>query len=127
MAVPSDPRVIIGSPDDAFRRRVKEALTGLRWPAIEALSGADALNKLDSLAGIEAIVFDTCLPDLDVDDIDLSLRAHWERLDVLFVNFEAEEPCWSNRDTVHARSRELAWHLGRSHNALQAPPTVPKA
>ena len=109
----ADPQVIVASPDDIFREHVGRALLAMRWPSVEALGGADALNKLNSLAGIETVIFDRHLPDLDVDDLDVSLRAHYANLDVLLVDLRAEEACSTNRALIHPRTKELAWQLGR--------------
>ena len=116
----ADPQVIIASPDVRFRERIGGALSAMRWPSVEALGGADALNKLDSLAGIETVVFDRSLPDLDVDDLDVSLRARRSNLDVLLVDLAAEESCYSNRTLIHPRSKELTWQLGRSAHVIQS-------
>src|SRR3954471_17531171 len=119
MSFTSDPRVILTSPDDQFRLHVSRTLAAMRWPCVEAIGGADALIKLDSLAGIETVIFDRCLPDLDVDDLDVSLRAHHSTLDVLLVVLESDEACRSNRGLLHPRSKELVWQLGRDREAAR--------
>ncbi len=97
----------------------------MRWPSLEATGGADALIKLDSLAGIEAVVLDRNLRDLDVDDLDISLRAHRKNLDVLLVDLNDGEICRSNRALVHPRSKELIWQLGRVEVTEEEP--LPRA
>src|SRR5438874_11857269 len=100
----ADPQVIVASPSTALREKIGNALATMRWPSVEATGGADALNKLDSLAGIEAIILDSRLPDLDADDLDVSLRARRNNLDVLLMDADAEEACRSNRALIHHRS-----------------------
>lgn len=123
----SDPQIIIASPDAAFREHLNKAVQAMRWPSLEASGGADALIKLDSLAGIEAIVLDRCLGDLDVDDIDMSLRAHHKDLDVLMVDLNGGEICRSNRALVHPRSKELIWQLGRVESSEASEESLPRA
>ena len=91
----------------------------MRWPSVEAQGGADALNRLETVPGLEAVVLDHWLPDLDVDDLELSLRAHHPSLDVLLVNMGADDICRSNRVLAHARSRELTWQLCRAEMAFR--------
>lgn len=58
---------VLASADISFRKRVKEVLTGLRWHVIEAGGGAEALARLDA-APSEALILDSWLPDLEVEE-----------------------------------------------------------
>src|SRR5271154_7258284 len=58
---------IVTSADLSFRQRVKETLTGLHWKVREAVGGAEAMAHLDS-APAEAVILDSWLPDLEVEE-----------------------------------------------------------
>ncbi len=66
---------ILASADLAFRQRVRDALTELRWQVREAGGGAETLACLDA-APAEAVVLDSWLPDLEVREF----VAEFERL-----------------------------------------------
>jgi DNA-binding NtrC family response regulator len=56
---------ILASADIAFRRRVRDALTELRWQVREAAGGAEALACIET-SPAEAVVLDSWLPDLEI-------------------------------------------------------------
>ncbi len=58
---------VLASADLSFRQRVKEALTGLHWKVREAAGGAEAMAHLDT-APAEAVILDSWLPDLEVQE-----------------------------------------------------------
>jgi DNA-binding NtrC family response regulator len=66
---------VLVSADVSFRRRIREALTDLRWQVREAGGGAETLACLDS-APAEAVVLDSWLPDLEIREF----VAEFERL-----------------------------------------------
>jgi len=66
---------ILASADLSFRQRVRDALTELRWQVREAGGGAEALAYLEA-APAEAVVLDSWLPDLEVQEF----VAEFERL-----------------------------------------------
>jgi DNA-binding NtrC family response regulator len=66
---------ILASADLSFRQRVKETLTGLHWQVREAAGGAEALAHLDT-ALAEAVILDSWLPDLEIQEF----IAEFERL-----------------------------------------------
>lgn len=66
---------VLTSADVSFRRRVRDALTELRWQVREASGGAETLACLDA-APAEAVVLDSWLPDLEVHEF----VAEFERL-----------------------------------------------
>ncbi len=67
--------VILASADLSFRQRVRDALTELRWQVREAGGGAETLACLEA-APAEAVVLDSWLPDLEVQEF----VAEFERL-----------------------------------------------
>src|SRR5437868_15222741 len=70
----AQPKVIIASPNADFRSHIHKILKAMHWPAEEAMGGADALNKIEGKPEIEAVLLDHWLPDLDVGDLEHSLR-----------------------------------------------------
>ncbi len=66
---------ILASPDLSFRQRMRDALTELRWQVREAGGGAETLACLET-APAEAVVLDSWLPDLEVQEF----IAEFERL-----------------------------------------------
>ena len=66
---------VLASADIAFRRRVREVLTDLRWQVREAAGGAETLACLDA-SPAEAVVLDSWLPDLEIREF----IAEFERL-----------------------------------------------
>jgi DNA-binding NtrC family response regulator len=105
------PKVIIASTNADFRSHIHKILKAMHWPAEEAMGGADALNKIEGKPEIEAVLLDHWLPDLDVSDLEHSLRTRYPALDVVLVDMEASEPSHSNRAAVHPRTEELFWAL----------------
>ena len=66
---------VLVSSDLSFRKRVREALTDLRWQVREAEGGAETLACLDD-SPAETVVLDSWLPDLEVREF----VAEFERL-----------------------------------------------
>ncbi|MCU1312088.1 MAG: sigma-54 dependent DNA-binding response regulator [Candidatus Angelobacter sp.] len=123
----AQPKVIIASPNADFRSQIHKILKEMHWPAEEAFGGADALNKIEGKPEIEAVLLDHWLPDLDVADLEHSLRTRYPALDVVLVDMDAPEPSHSNRAAVHSRTEELFWALRKkgavrvSENAVKIP------
>jgi DNA-binding NtrC family response regulator len=74
--------VILASSDASFRRRVSEVLTGLRWQVHEAEGGAQAWAEASAVVP-EAIIVDSWLPDLDVEEFLSEFRASFPEVDVV--------------------------------------------
>ncbi|HSY01945.1 MAG TPA: sigma-54 dependent transcriptional regulator [Acidobacteriaceae bacterium] len=66
---------ILASADLSFRRRVRDALSELRWQVREAAGGAETLACLDA-SPAETVVLDSWLPDLEIREF----VAEFERL-----------------------------------------------
>lgn len=77
--------VVLASADASFRQRVRETLTSLRWQVHEAGGGAEALAHLDEVAA-EAMLLDSWLPDLEVDELAMRVRTAYPWLDLLGVD-----------------------------------------
>jgi DNA-binding NtrC family response regulator len=122
--MPIGSKVIIASPNADFRSQIHKMLVAMHWPAEEAMGGADALNKIEGRRDLEAVLLDHWLPDLDVSDLEHSLRVRYPAIDVVLVDLESTEPSHSNRAPVHARTEELFWAL-RKRSIYRRPSPTP--
>jgi len=73
---------LIASSDRSFRQRLAETLTGLRWHVREAEGGADAWTQAQTTAP-EAMIVDTWLPDLDLDEFMRDFRESFPHVDLI--------------------------------------------
>jgi DNA-binding NtrC family response regulator len=97
LAAASATRVaVLASADISFRRRVKDVLSGLRWQVTEAGGGAEALARLDA-APTEALILDSWLPDLEIQDFVAEFSRLHPDVDLVTVDQCAD-------DRVGARS-----------------------
>src|SRR5277367_4354422 len=76
---------IVTSADLSFRQRVKETLTGLHWKVREAAGGAEAMAHLDS-APAEAMILDSWLPDLEVQEFIAEFERLYPSVDLVTVD-----------------------------------------
>ena len=76
---------IVTSADLSFRERVKETLTGLHWKVREAAGGAEAMAHLDS-APAEAMILDSWLPDLEVQEFIAEFERLYPSVDLVTVD-----------------------------------------
>lgn len=76
---------VLASSDLSFRQRVRETLTGLRWEIREASGGAEALAFLDA-APTEALILDSWLPDLEIQEFVTEFRRHHPDVDLITVD-----------------------------------------
>ena len=58
---------LVSSADSSFRQRLTQTLSGLRWQVREADGGAQAWAEAETSAP-EALIVDSWLPDLDLDE-----------------------------------------------------------
>jgi len=86
--VPSGPvrtrsrTALVTSADPCFRQRVSHVLTGLRWLVREVGGGAQAWAEAD-IAAPEAVIVDSWLPDLDLEEFVRDFRAAFPASDVV--------------------------------------------
>ena len=73
---------LVTSADAAFRQRVSEVLTSLRWQVREAEGGAQAWAEA-GFAVPEAVIVDSWLPDLDLEEFLKDFRAAFPAADVV--------------------------------------------
>src|ERR1700740_3721322 len=76
---------VLASADLSFRQRVKETLTGLHWKIREAAGGAEAMAHLDA-APAEAVILDSWLPDLEVEEFVAEFEKLYPSVDLLTVD-----------------------------------------
>jgi DNA-binding NtrC family response regulator len=102
---------ILASADLSFRQRVRDALTELRWQVREAGGGAETLACLDA-APAEAVVLDSWLPDLQVQEF----VAEFERLHPQ-VDLVMADASGSARGARSPRRNEVLHALRRAQAA----------
>jgi DNA-binding NtrC family response regulator len=76
---------VVASADLSFRQRVKETLTGLHWKVQEASGGAEAMAHLDE-APAEAVILDSWLPDLEVQEFIAEFERLYPSVDLVTVD-----------------------------------------
>jgi DNA-binding NtrC family response regulator len=74
--------VLVTSADGSFRRRVSQVLSGLRWQIREAEGGAAAWSEAESAAP-EAVIVDSWLPDLDLDEFVKEFCGNFPQVDLI--------------------------------------------
>ena len=113
---------LVASADRSFRQRLNEILTGLRWQVREAEGGAQAWAEAQAVAP-EAIIVDSWLPDLDLDEFLTDFRAFYPEVDLVTAGGSSpqESPRGPHR-------QELLYALRRSQDtdtaAWNAAPTL---
>jgi DNA-binding NtrC family response regulator len=82
--------VVLASADAHFRSRLRQQLTAMRWQVREAGGGAEAIMQLEEECA-EAMVLDSALPDLEVDEFARQMRNRHPVMDLLRVDEGVEE------------------------------------
>ena len=96
LPTPAAPRLrprtaLLASSDTSFLERLNHTLTGLRWQVREAQTGAQAWVEAQSSAP-EAVIVDSWLPDLDLDEFLRDFRASFPKVDLVTAsNGELQE------------------------------------
>jgi DNA-binding NtrC family response regulator len=73
--------VLIASADLSFRQKIRDILEGLRWQVQQAAGGAEALVYLGE-NDCSALILDSWLPDLDVNEVISECRRRYPRTDL---------------------------------------------
>jgi DNA-binding NtrC family response regulator len=81
--------VLVASADRSFRQRISETLTGLRWQVREAEGGAQAWSESEAAAP-EAIIVDSWLPDLELNEFVKEFRGSFPNVDVVAADGETD-------------------------------------
>ncbi len=76
---------LLASSDSSFRQRLNATLTGLRWQVREAETGARAWAEAETCVP-EAVIIDSWLPDLDVEEFLRDFRHSFPQADVIDAN-----------------------------------------
>src|SRR5579863_2919940 len=117
--LPASPRTrprtaLVASADRSFRQRLSEILTGLRWQVRESEGGAQAWGEAE-LAPPEAVIVDSWLPDLDLQEFLSDFRERFPDVDLVTAggNSASESPRGPYR-------QELLYALRRSQESDSA-------
>jgi len=102
---------LVASADRSFRQRLSEILAGLRWQVREAEGGAEAWAEA-SLTPPEAVIVDSWLPDLDLDEFLRDFRDQFPEVDLLTTG--GSSPQESPRGPYR---QELLYALRRSQDS----------
>lgn len=100
---------VLVSADAAFRERMRSALAELRWQVRETAGGAETLACLED-APAEAVVLDSWLPDLEIQEFVAEFRKAHPETDLIMV--DASSPAAS--ETRGPRRNEVLHALRRA-------------
>ncbi len=105
---------LVASADRSFRQRLAEILIGLRWQVRESEGGAQAWSEAES-ATPEAVIVDSWLPDLDLQEFLADFRQRFPEVDLVTAggSTAAESPRGPYR-------QELLYALRRSQDTDSA-------
>lgn len=101
---------ILASADLSFRQRVKETLTGLHWKVREAVGGAEAMAHLDDVLA-EAVILDSWLPDLEVQEFIVEFERLYPSVDLVTV-----DGVNASKTSRSPRRNEILYALRRSQD-----------
>jgi transcriptional regulator with GAF, ATPase, and Fis domain len=87
-AKPNQVRILVASADPVFRKLFKQDSFGAHEIVEEAVSGAHALSKLESIA-VDVLVLDRHLPDLNSQEVAELARRRFAGLEVRLVDSQA--------------------------------------
>ena len=101
---------LVASADGSFRDRLSRTLTGLRWQVREAASGAQAWSEAETAAP-EAVILDSWLPDLDLNEFVIDFRGRFPQTDLITAGGSED------RESIRGPHRqELLYALRRSQD-----------
>ena len=83
---------LVASADRSFRQRITEVLSGLRWQVREAEGGAQAWSEVESLTP-EAVIVDSWLPDLDLNEFMSDFRGRFPEVDLVTADGSCSDGC----------------------------------
>ena len=90
---PARPRLrtaLVASADSSFRQRLAHILSGLRWQVREAEGGAQAWAEAEAAAP-EAVIVDSWLPDLELNEFLKDFRASFPQVDLVTTGGSAAQ------------------------------------
>ncbi|HEY4046572.1 MAG TPA: sigma-54 dependent transcriptional regulator [Acidobacteriaceae bacterium] len=103
--------VLIASADTSFRQKIRDILEGLRWQVRQAAGGAEALVYLGE-NDCSALILDSWLPDLDVNEVISECRRRYPRTDLLTQDMTTLEMA----SVKNSRRQELWYALRRGYD-----------
>ena len=119
--------LLLVSANQDLRRDLGARLQSERWITREAMSGAEALEKL-SAQDVSLVLLDPGLPDLRVDEFKEIVRAQYPSVTVVPVNPHTGQPLASTPspdslcfEVVRQIGRGVALRSGAESSAYQAP------
>lgn len=77
--------VLLVSPDNFLRERLRRQLATMRWTVMEAAGGAEAMLLLDTHSAA-AVLLDGWLPDLEATEFARILRMQFPNMDLLYLD-----------------------------------------
>ncbi len=78
--------VLVVSMDASLRESLRYHLTGLRWQVLEAPGGAEAWMAASEASQLEALLIDSWLPDLDVNEFLADFRRDYPQVDIVMTD-----------------------------------------
>jgi DNA-binding NtrC family response regulator len=100
---------VLVSADAAFRERLHNALSDLRWQVRETSGGAETLACLDA-SPAEAVVLDAWLPDLEIHEFVQEFRKIHPDIDLIMADASTAGDC----DSPGPRRNELLHAIRRA-------------
>ena len=110
---------ILVSADASLRQRLSETLTGLRWQVREAAGGAEALTCLEE-SPCEALLLDSWLPDLEIQELTAHLRQLYPSLDLIHIDESNQAASQAASPVRSSRRNELFFALRRAQEVVDA-------
>ena len=101
--------VLLASSDMSLRERLRQSLAGLRWQVVEAQAGAEAWMASLAEPHLEALVIDSWLPDLDVQEFLADFHREHPQVDLMMT--DGAQVAGSLRSPYH---QELLYAMRRS-------------
>ena len=120
--------VVVASADAGLRQRLRKSLSGLRWQVREADGGAEAMAQLEEMRP-EALLVDSWLPDLEVEEFASVVRMMYPGLEMLRVDGGTDGGAKSPRrnELLHALREAQETPVNDTAAWAAAPVAVPRA
>ena len=103
--------VLVVSPDGDLRRDLMSRVQVERWRLMEAVSGAHALDVLES-ENFELLLLDPILPDLDTDEFQSLVRIQFPKLQILALDRQTTLPPPSPQTPLGGQFAEMLGQRG---------------
>lgn len=116
---------VVASSNAEFRRSILQKLESRSWAAEEALGGAEALARV-AAGDCSALLLDSWLPDLDVQELVRIVKAQHPHVEVLVMDSAKQEPCLIENPSPSQDSRAL-FHLLQNSIEPRIPGGTPEA